>query len=58
MDAPSTIFGNDDEGKCKALVKYGDTWECSAGMDKPYCCLGDPDGIEACSITYDLVKPE
>jgi len=57
MDEPGTVFGNDDEGKCNKLVKYGDTWECSAGVDKPYNCLDDP-GINdypSCSITYKKV---
>ena len=55
MDSPHSrisIFGNDSEGKCNLLVKNGREWECGANQDKPYKCLGDPDFVECCSITY------
>lgn len=51
-----TPYGVDEEGKCKALVKYGDTWECSAGTKRPYECLFDPKDEPDCCITTERVK--
>ncbi len=57
MDEPNTVYGNDDEGKCNKLVQYGNTWECTAGVNKPYNCLDDPSPKDyPCSITYKKVK--
>lgn len=56
MDEPSTIYGVDDEGKCNMLVKFGDTWECGAGVQVPYSCIDDPTRIECCSIKYNKVR--
>lgn len=50
-----SVFKNDEEGKCEMLVRNGDMWECGANQDKPYKCLGDPDFVDCCSITYDEV---
>ena len=59
LDSPNiSHIGDDDEGKCNALVRYGDTWECGAGMEKPWRCLGDPNEGEYpdCSIRYKKTK--
>lgn len=49
MNEPSTVFGNDDEGKCNKLVKYGDVWECAAGNQVPFDCVQyDPDELYCC----------
>ena len=53
MHEPVTVYGVDDEGKCNALKKYGDTWECAAGVEKPFNCLADPRDIDCCSIRYE-----
>ena len=55
-DFPGTVYGNDSEGRCNKLQKNGDKWECAAGVQVPWTCLGDPTGIDCCSITYRLVK--
>jgi len=58
MDEPNTAYGIDDEGKCNKLVRFGDTWECSAGNAAPFNCLGDPNegDYPNCSIKYSKVK--
>jgi hypothetical protein len=56
MESPSTIYGDDEEGKCKALVRTGDIWECGVGIEVPFRCLGDPKDVDCCSITYREVK--
>ena len=56
MNEPGTFFGNDDEGKCNKLVQYGDTWECTAGDERPWRCLDDPKDIPSCSIRHKVVK--
>jgi hypothetical protein len=56
MDNPNTCYGVNDEGKCNALVQFGDTWECSAGDRVPYNCLDDPVDIDICSIRHKWVK--
>lgn len=55
MSAPNTVYGNDDEEKCNVLIKYGDTWECGAGMEVPYFCLDDPSDLPQCCIKYRKV---
>lgn len=55
-NSTQTIFGVDDEGKCKALSKEGDRWECKAGTHKPYSCLEDSIDLPECSITRRKVK--
>ena len=54
MDNPNTVYGDDDEGKCNKLVKFGDTWECSAATEVPWNCMNDPDLslYPTCSIKY------
>ena len=52
MDSPNTVYGYDDEGKCNKLVKFGDTWECTAGVEVPWFCLDDPKDVDCCSIRY------
>ena len=56
MDFPPTPFGCDEEGKCNALVKYGNRWRCSKWADRPFRCLSDPIDVDCCSITYKKVK--
>jgi len=58
MDEPRTVYGFDDEGKCNKLVRYGDTWECAAGAEAPFNCLGDPklEDYPSCSIRYKKTK--
>lgn len=54
MDSPGTVYGDDDEGKCNKLKRFGDTWECTAGAEAPWNCLDDPNREEypMCSIRY------
>ena len=52
MHEPSTVYGNDAEGKCNMLSKNGDQWECTAGSEAPWRCLDDPIKIDCCSIRY------
>ena len=49
-----TPFGTDDEGKCNKLKKEDDKWLCTAGHQKPFCCISDPASIEDvdCCIRY------
>ena len=57
MGNPSTIYGDDEEGNCKALIKQSDgTWECGAGQNRPWRCLDDPRDIPCCSIRHKVVK--
>ena len=56
LGSPGTKWGEDEEGRCNALVKFGDIWECSAGADVPYRCLDDPADIPECCIRYRKVK--
>ena len=53
MDNPGV--DDDDEGRCRNLVKSGDKWECSMGVDVPWRCLDDPKGYDCCSIMYKKV---
>lgn len=50
-----TPFGSDDEGKCNALKKEGDKWICTAGANKPFRCLSDPNkgNVSDCCIEYE-----
>lgn len=59
-DTMQTPYGIDDEGKCKALIREGDKWECGARIRRPYNCLADPslDEVPECSITHHKVKAE
>jgi len=58
MDEPGTMYGVNDEGRCNMLVQYGDTWECAAGAEAPFHCLGDPllEDYPTCSIRYKKTK--
>jgi MinD superfamily P-loop ATPase len=57
MTKPYNPWGVDEEGKCLMLRRQTDgTWECSAGLLKPYQCLKDPNDEPECCITYDRVK--
>jgi len=58
MDYPNSPYGNDDEGKCNKLVRYGDTWECGALDKRPWNCLGDPVNNPHCCITHRKEKAE
>jgi hypothetical protein len=56
MNIPDNfLYGTNGEGKCNKLVKEGDKWLCTAGKDKPFCCLQDPANIEeiGCCIRYN-----
>lgn len=55
MTFPGTVFGQDEEGKCKMLVKEGDLWICDAKYDKSFRCLQDPNKINDpdCAIQHD-----
>ena len=55
-DFPSTVYGSDIEGRCRALVPQGDIWECGAGVEVPYNCLDDPSDMPECCIKFRKVK--
>lgn len=53
----------DENGNCTNLVKYGDRYECSLGMHRPFgCSIFDPvvyrwpNGEQVCSIRYKKIK--
>lgn len=55
VDFPGTHYGDDDEGRCNALVPEGDGWICSKWTERPKNCVADPEEgeIPLCSIRYD-----
>lgn len=55
MTYPSTPWGVDNEGKCLKLEKQGDKWICTAGIQKPYNCLQDPNSESECCIEYEEI---
>lgn len=61
MTYPDSPWGVDEEGKCLMLEKQPDgTWDCKAGTQKPYLCLGDPlkKNTPECSITREVIEPK
>lgn len=56
LDIPQnhTPFGADEEGRCNALKEEDGKLICTAGRNKPWCCLHDPLNIDelGCSIRY------
>jgi len=53
VDFPTTIYGDDDEGKCNALqLNRNNEWICTVWNDRPVSCIADPMNIGECSIRY------